>query len=292
MKLGRRSRKRKPSPGVALQQAAFEFLREKYNTQELFSLGEFQAAAGFKDESIGTYISKQFRDLLVEVSPDKYRVSLAFRLYATWPKFRDNVVTQNRILTHEYAGSSYENVVMFEFFMPLRNEESLRVALDGLFFKDSITFRLHAIDEGELKQQFPKLPSETEEQYFERICSWLADRFVGYSINPVSGRFRIGELKTRAEVLTQEANTPDRYLADETTAAVRFIFPCKGKPPLKGAPLLGGFEEALREEAASIRWFFNQLFVQSILEVVNGEDEIWLLESGMQNQLHIYKVKD
>ncbi len=41
-----------------------------------------------------------------------------------------------------------------------------------------------------------------------------------------------------------------------------------------------------------IRWFFNELFVQSILEVVNGEDEIWLLESGIQNQLHIYKVED
>jgi hypothetical protein len=283
--------RRKPSPGVAKQEAAFEFLREKYGTQELFSLDEFQAAAGWK--SIGTYLSKQFRDLLVEVSENHYRVSLAFRQYATWPKFRDNVVTQNRILTHEYSVSSYENVVMFEFFMPLRNEESLRVALDGLFFKDSIKFRLHTIAERELKRQFSKQPIEREEDYFERICAWLAERFVGYSISPVSGRFRVGELKTRAEAVKLESNTPDRYLADETTAAVRFIFPCKGKPPgAAGLSLSGGYEEALREEAASIRWFFNQLFVQSILEVVNGEDEIWLLESGMQNQLHIYKVKD
>jgi len=117
----RRTRKGKQSSGVASQQAAFEFLREKYGTQELFSLDQFQAAAGFTDESIGTYLSKQFRDLLVEVSSDKYRVSLAFRRYATWPKFRDSVVTQNRILTHQYSSSSYENVVMFEFFMPLRN---------------------------------------------------------------------------------------------------------------------------------------------------------------------------
>src|SRR6185295_15216736 len=166
-----RRNRRKPGPGVALQQAAFEFLREKYGTQELFSLGQFQAASSFTDESIGTYLSKQFRDLLVEVSSDRYRVSLAFRQYATWPKFRDNVVTQNRILTHEYSGSSYENVVMFEFFMPLRNEESLRVALDGLFFKDSITFRLHTIDEVELKRQFPKQLIESDEEYFERMCA-------------------------------------------------------------------------------------------------------------------------
>jgi len=287
-----RRNKRKPGPGVALQQAAFEFLFRKYGTQELFTLDQFQSAAGFKNESIGTYLSKQFRDLLVEVSPDQYRVSLAFRQYATWPKFRDNVVTQNRILTHEYSGSSYENVVMFEFFMPLRNEEALRVALDGLFYKDSITFRLRTIGEIDLMRQFPKNLAESDEGYYERICGWLADRFVGYSISPVSGRFRVGELKTRGEVLKQESHTPERYLADETTAAVRFIFPCKGKPPIAGVPLSGGYEEALREEAASIRWFFNQLFVQSILEVVNGEDEIWLLESGMQNQLHIYKVKD
>jgi hypothetical protein len=286
----KRNRRRRRSPGVARQQAAFEFLHEKYGTQELFSLEEFQRAAGWK--SIDTYFSKQFRDLLVEVSPDKYRVSLAFRRYATWPKFRDNVVTQNRILTQEYSASSYENVVMFEFFMPLRNEELLRFALDALFFKDSIKFRLQTIDEVDLKRQFPKTSGESDEAYFERICSWLADRFVGYSISPVSGRFRIGELKTRAEVLAQEANSPDRYLADETTASVRFIFPCKGNPPAKAIPFLGGYEEAFREEAASIRWFFNQLFVQSILEVVNGEDEIWLLESGMQNQLHIYRVND
>jgi len=272
---------------VALQQAAFEFLREKYGTQELFSLDQFQTAAGFTDESIGTYLSKQFRDLLVEVSPDQYRVSLAFRQYATWPKFRDNVVTQNRILTHEYSGSSYENVVMFEFFMPLRNEESLRVALDGLFYKDSIKFRLRTINETDLKRQFPKELIESDEDYYERICAWLADRFVGYSISPVSGRFRVGELKTRAEVLKQESNTPDRYLADETTAAVRFIFPCKGKPPAAGMPLSGGYEEALREEAGSIRWFFNQLFVQSILEVVNGEDEIWLLERDAKPVTHL-----
>lgn len=288
-----RRSKRRPGPGVALQRAAFEFLREKYATQELFTLKQFQLAAGFTDDSIGTYVSKQFRDLLVEVSPNTYRVSLAFRQYSSWPKFRDNVVTQNRILTHEYDVSSYENVVMFEFFMPLRNEEALRVALDGLFYKDSIKLRLGTINEPNLKRQFPKQSHETDDDYYEGICNWLAERFVGYSISHVSGRFRVSPLKTKLEALQGEAKTLGGYLVDETTAAVRFIFPCKGKPPVPTAlPLSGGFEEALREEASSIRWFFNQLFVQSILEVVNGEDEIWLLESGMQNQLHIYKVKD
>src|SRR4051812_19154120 len=84
---------------VAQQRAAFDFLRDKYNTQELFTREEFQKATGFGDVSFGTYMSKHFRDLLIKVNDDRLRVSLAFRQYATWPKFRDNVVTQNRILT-------------------------------------------------------------------------------------------------------------------------------------------------------------------------------------------------
>src|SRR5436189_5675552 len=98
-------------------------------------------------------MSKHFRDLLVKVIDDKIRFSLAFRQYATWRKFRDNVVTQNRILTRQYERSSYENVAMFEFFMPLRNEDSLRAALDGLFYKDSIKFRLKTINDSDLKKR-------------------------------------------------------------------------------------------------------------------------------------------
>jgi hypothetical protein len=283
---------RSSEPRVAQQRAAFDFLRDKYNTQELFTREQFQAATGFGDVSFDTYMSKHFRDLLVKVIDDKLRVSLAFRQYATWRKFRDNVVTQNRILTRQYERSSYENVVMFEFFMPLRNEESLRAALDGLFYKDSIKFRLKTINEVDLKKQFPPQMIEADEDYLERICAWIADRFVGYSINHVSGRFRVGELRTKVEVLAEEARSPDRYLLDETTASVRFIFPCKTQPQNSSTEITGGYKEALRQEASLIRWFFNELFVQSILEVVNGEDEIWLLESGIQNQLHIYKVEE
>ncbi len=204
-----RNNSRSPEPRVAQQRAAFDFLRDKYNTQELFTLDQFQTATGFGDVSFRTYISKHFRDLLVKVTADKLRVSLAFRQYATWRKFRDNVVTQNRILTRQYVRSSYDNVVMFEFFMPLRNEESLRAALDGLFFKDSIKFRLKTINESDLKTKFPTHLIEADEDYLERVCAWIADRFVGYSINHVSGRFRVGDLRTRVEVLEEEAKGPD-----------------------------------------------------------------------------------
>ncbi len=274
------------------QHKAFEFLSERYISQEPFTREQFKTATGFSDESFRTYLSKQFKYLLVNVDRDLYRVSLAFRQFSTWPKFRDNVVTQIRLLTRQYKTACYENVVMFEFYMPLRNEEYLHVALDSLFYKDSIKFRLKIIKEVELQKWFPKNTGEGNEDYYERICDWIGEKFVGYSINHVSGRFRIGKLKSKTEVFEQTGKNPDRYLVNETTAVVRFIFPCKALPFKLSGSSTSNVKDPVRLEADCIRWFFNQLFVQSILEVVNGEDEIWLLESGMQNQLHIFRVEE
>jgi hypothetical protein len=284
------------SVGSPEQKAAFEFLRRKWMTQELFTKKEFQAATGYGDVSFRTYWAKQFKGLLVTVGEDLYRVSLAFRQFATWPKFRDNVVTQNRILTREYDRSSYENVVMFEFFMPLRNEEYLRTALDALFYKDSIKLRLNTITSTEFYECFPMRKEEKSEAHLERVCEWIGEKFVGYSISHVSGRFRADILKTRQQALEDATNNAERYLVDETTAVVRFIFPCKAEPAAVWNNVSGSSiderQEILRQEARLIRWVFDKLFVQSILEVVNGEDEVWLLESGMRSQLHIFRVRD
>ena len=65
-----------------------------------------------------------------------------------------------------------------------------------------------------------------------------------------------------------------RYLVDETTAVTRFIFPC-------GAP----------EEADQVRYLFEALFVESIIQLINAEDEIWMVESGDQNRVHIWSVE-
>ncbi len=64
-----------------------------------------------------------------------------------------------------------------------------------------------------------------------------------------------------------------RYLIDETTAITRFIFPCHDQ-----------------EEAETVRWFFFELFVKSVIEV-SGEAEVWMIESGLQTRLHIWNVK-
>ena len=87
----------------------------------------------------------------------------------------------------------------------------------------------------------------------------------------MAGRFRGEDLCTRAEAAALEKT--GRHLIDETTAVTRFIFPCDEPGEMK-----------------QVRWFFDRLFIQSIIEVVNGEDEIWMVESGMENRLHIWKI--
>ena len=64
-----------------------------------------------------------------------------------------------------------------------------------------------------------------------------------------------------------------RYLVDETTAVSRFIFPCNDN-----------------SEAELVRYFFDGLFVQTIIQLINAEDEIWMVESGMSNRVHIWRV--
>ncbi len=282
------------------QEKAFEFLLEKFNTQQLFTLKQFADAAGWEvtSSTFKTYFSKQFEGLLIK-SGDLYGVSQLFLKYNQWPKFRDSVVTQKRILRREYSPSSYENVIMFEFFMPLTNEGSLRMALDALFFKDSIKFRLKAVPQSSLVAAFPKKEAEQEEAYFQRVFDWISEKFVGYSIGHVAGRFRACNLMSRKEVYeAAAASNSQLYLVDETTAIVRFIIPCGGDvknrfvSDNKTEQLPLDKISKLEAEATMIRWFFNTLFVSSILELVNGEDQIWLLESGMHNQLHVWKVKE
>src|SRR5438552_860295 len=104
------------------QKKAFEFIQAKFNSQELFTSEEFQVATGYSDVSFKTYLSKQFRGLLIPTGEGHFRISTVFRQFSTWKKFKDKVVTQNRNLGRSYTEICYENVVIFEFYMPLRNE--------------------------------------------------------------------------------------------------------------------------------------------------------------------------
>lgn len=265
---------------TANQEKAFKFLKDKLNSQEFFTKQQFQDATGYTAVSFDTYMAKQFKGLLVPTGSGTYRVSGVFRQFSTWRRFRDRVVTQNRTFGRQYERHAFETVIIFEFYMPLKNEEFLRETLDSLFYEESVKLRLRLIDKQELATRFPALPGEEEEKHFDRICDYVSAKFVGYSIHHVNGRFRAGELRSRTELLIAETKAAE-YLIDETTAVVRFIFPCKATAT-----------RTAEEDAELLRWLFEHLFVKNILEVVDAEDEVWLLESGMQHKLHIWRAKE
>lgn len=182
--------------------------------------------------------------------------------------------------------------------MPLTNERHLRTALDALFYKNTILSRLKTLDRAGLEKRFRREQGEQKVAYFDRICNWVSARFGGYSISHVNGRFRASGLCSMQEAATLQEDG-GRYLVDETTAVVRFIFYC-GDPIVKKPPLSSRHFEHDEEVANSqepddaklVRWFFGALFVQSIIQVVNGEDEIWMVESGIRHRLHIWRVEN
>ncbi|MGA2866270.1 MAG: hypothetical protein ABSF95_17490 [Verrucomicrobiota bacterium] len=279
------------------QRKAFEFLLEKFTKHEAFTKEQFQSATGWtKASTLRTHWSKQFKTLLVPLERGRYRVSEVFRRFTTWEKFQTHV-TQKRRVAADYTTSTFDTVLLFEFFMPLTNEGYLRTALDALFYKDSIMARLESAGVDKVKSHFRPEERESGAAYLDRVCEWISGKFVGYSISHVNGRYRAGKLKSMQQAYGAVSRASGPYLVDETTAIVRFIFPC-GKPAENKFYSTGDYFEKLagdgeaetKDEAARIRWFFYILFVESIVEIVNGEDEIWLLESGLKNKLHIWKV--
>jgi hypothetical protein len=255
------------------QRNVFEFLCDRLDSQESFTKDELGAVTDWSPASLNTYWSKQFRPFVRKVGGNEFRVTEGFRPFATWEKFRQHVTQVRQVTATDYTYREYANVLIYEFFMPLTNEPALRGTLDNLFYKDTILSKLRSIGVVELNEQLKREDGESDEQYLDRICGWISEAklFVGYSISHVSGRFRGAELATRKQAA--EIEKRQRYLVDETTAVTRFIFPCK------------------EDEVERVRWFFNALFVESIIEVVNGEDEIWMVESGMRSRLHIWRVE-
>ncbi|MCY3820907.1 MAG: hypothetical protein OXH52_16360 [Gammaproteobacteria bacterium] len=222
---------------------------------------------------MNTYWSKQLKPFVVAVGGDRYRVSEGFRPFMTWKKFQRHV-SQNRLVAADYRKREFRYPVVFEFFMPLTNETALRTTLDTLFFRENIEAKLRAIEIAEMAGHFSRPADEGDEAYLQRAASWIADHFGGYSIYHVEGRFRAWKLATHDEAMEREKQGY-RYLVDETTAVTRFIFPCEEK-----------------HEAALVRYFFDALFARSIIQLINAEDEIWMVESGDEHRVHSWRVDE
>ncbi len=279
------------------QEKAFEFLSDKFNSQERFSRKDFRDYTEWTESSFRTYFSKQFKTLLIKENDGNYKVSESFRRFITWDKFQ-NHVTQNRHIATDYSIFCYDKVIIFEFFMPLTNEGYLRSTLDSLFYRDSVMKRLKSLDTVELSRYFIKDENQTDDQYLNKIGDWVSDKFGGYSISHVDGRFRAKELSTLQDAY-KFIEKGENYLIDETTAIVRFIFPCgeiKVVNDMSFEPDDDGDNEIddnfIKDEPNAVRYLFFKLFVRNIVLIVNGEDEIWMMESGLRNRLHVWKVED
>jgi hypothetical protein len=260
---------------------AFLFLRDHSRTPEAFTKDEFKNFANYPNpDNFDTYFSKKFRHLL-EPDPNdqvKFLVSGIFKKFSNWEKFRAYFSQSSKIKAN-YIEEYFKKLMIFEFFMPLTNENDLRSSLDEVFIRIQLNYE------------------ESDVLYMERICDWISKRFGGYSIGTVRGRFKVGDLKTFAEVALLREKGED-YIIDETTAIVRFIFYLGESIKKKVSFDFEQFNEDLNNntltremlvEANQIRFIFKNLFVKSIQDMVNGEEEIWMLESGINNRLYIWK---
>ena len=143
------------------------------------------------------------------------------------------------------------------------------MTLDSLFYKDRVLARLKTIGIPKLGAKFAKADFVSDDDYFKWILDFIKDRFIGYSIYHVDGRFRSDTLLTQDQAATLQKKG-ERYLIDETTAVTRFIFPYQND-----------------EELGRIKFLFQVLFIRSIIQLVNGEEQIWMVESGTAgSQLH------
>ena len=273
------------------QRLIYEFFQSKLEGAVEFTKEDIIEATGWKLSSVDTYLGKQWADF-IEKNPDgTLRVLPQFR-GITLDRFL-GISTQRRQIFPTYKRVRYDAVISWEFLLPLTRESELRRALDDLFYSDSVVARLTEV--GELIG-FDELASwaginfeeASHEEVVDAVATVAAERFFGYSISHVTGRFRgSAELLTREDAGEILAKGGD-YLLDETTALVRFIVPIQASRTEHRERFTGNLAEMrqvgtdndeVREDIAVVQALFFNLFVEAVVQTIQGEDEIWLIEN-------------
>ena len=262
---------------------AYEFLKEHAASKFAFTIRDLMRATGWSKSTVETYISKQYQDVLdvragkISVKPEFQRMSLEEFLQLT---------TQKRKIFAKYERNRFQEVVSYEFLLPLTREDLLRRALDDLFYEDAVRQRISEIGLSRLSKKIERITGETEEFYIKRICALISEMFAGYSISHVNGRYRATDLTNRAKAADMLI-AGERYIIDETTAAVRFIIPInttKISESFDEIRLDVSLEVAAAQEISLIHFLFFNLFVEAVVRNVKGEDAIWLLEETSHNR--------
>lgn len=267
---------------------AYEFLKARAQDQKHFTVSELAKASGWSEVSAKTYLGKALGQL-VERFPNGQLAAKRELLRITPGRFLAHMTQVKRIFT-EYTREKHENLLSFEFLLPLTREDKLRRALDDLFFSDTIRRRLREVGLANLSKLIPRATGASDDDYLDVVLKdWAWRVSGGYSISHASGRFRASDLRSRKEA--GEMLAEDKlYLVDESTALVRFFVALD-----TGSRKFGGtFEQTvdaldkkdpsepavLDNEVRIARVLFFQLFVEAVVRTVQGEDEIWLHEQG------------
>src|SRR5438128_1674134 len=133
------------------QRAVHRFFSERLQTLEPFTKEDVSKATGWSVSSLNTHWYNQFKGILEQVDDTHYRMRERFRLYLDWKKFK-GLVTQVKSVPPSYAPTVFDDIIVYEFYMPLAHENALRITLDSLFYKDAILPRLKRIGVKGLKE--------------------------------------------------------------------------------------------------------------------------------------------
>lgn len=262
---------------------AYAFFAGAARTTAHFTRDDVAGAVGWSRETVGDYFSKKLKRWVVShqrgktytVNPDFARLS------------EDDFIKHMSQVARPtgYVRSVYDDVVQYEFLLPLTKEDKLRDALDDLFYLDTLE-RLVREMLGHLSELLDRSDGETDVDYIARAAKLTSRLFGGYSISHVRGRFRASsDVLTRVQAAgLLEQN--QRYLIDETTAVVRFIIPFESSKIEHGETFDLDTDrpaEATEEAAKTlhlIRGLFFGIFVEAVVKTVKGEELIWLLEDS------------
>jgi hypothetical protein len=277
--------------------ASYNFLKEKAQNQESITVAELQNATGWTYLNTRTNISKRIKQFLTK---NKKIDSFCVNAKILDVEYSDyaGLFKQADYLVHNYDEYNHPDLLVYELFMPLTCEDKLKKALEKLFYKDTVKQKIKIIGIRQLKEIFHPKDSETNDEYIERICQLAGNKFGGYSISHVSGRFRAFDIMSKTEAAKISEEIDSEYLIDETTAIVKFIFPIQATEILvenqkNGLPLqiqmdfpeiVKTVNDSVEDEIKQIEWLFRNLFISTILNTV-GQEQIWVLQSGKRSQL-------
>ncbi|NPV47184.1 MAG: hypothetical protein HPY69_09490 [Armatimonadetes bacterium] len=277
---------------------SYEFLRQRAASGEEFSLTELMDATGWTRTNAKTNISKRMSEFVVRRGRGRW-VALPVIERVRRDDYA-RLFSQSNRLFGDYELWLYPDLIIYDFLMPLTREDRLRESLDSLFYRDRLEQRLRELGAEVVAREFERHQGEQDGDLFARVAAAAGDAFVGYSISHVSGRFRMRDLMTTSEAACIPLNEQG-YLADETTAVVRFIMRVSATEQrvADGGDALTfdfGVNDATRAladaERNRIRWLFLNVFAKAVVMTVNYEEEIWLLEQGAEMRLWVWKRRE